>query len=441
MIQLVVGNSISRVSGLSDKEFSQLKELMSYTLNPKAQYYSHSFGPGKKSLINKKGEFPSGLLYMMLAYLETKQHTIVDNRIVPVSTSTFNRTSTHTPRRDQTHAVFACTHASRGIVVMPTGTGKSFTMALLIGALNLRTLIVVPSLELKRQLTESLTEIFGEEALDCGITVENIDSRTLPSRRNYDCLIIDEAHHSAAKTYRELNKKAWGGIFHRFFFTATPFRSQDEENLLLESICGQVIYRLDYQDAVKSGQIVPIEAFYLEVPKTKKDKEYASYAAAYSDLITNNEARNSIIQQSLVNLTRSGISTLCLVKEIAHGDTLASDGAFHLVTGQNDQRYLITDFCDRKVTTLIGTTGVLGEGVDTRPCECVIIASPVKSRNLFMQMVGRSFRRYPGKESAIIILIKDNSHKWFKSAFKEQVKILAEEYGVVPQKLTLDTSL
>ena len=101
-------------------------------------------------------------------------------------------------------------------------------------------------------------------------------------------------------------------------------------------------------------------------------------------------------------------------------------------------RKLIDDFNRQKThPILIGTTGVLGEGIDTRPAEWIIIAGLGKSKNQFMQNIGRGIRVYPGKKSCKVILFKDGSHKWTLKHFKEQCMILKEVYGIVPMRLEL----
>ena len=65
----------------------------------------------------------------------------------------------------------------------------------------------------------------------------------------------------------------------------------------------------------------------------------------------------------------------------------------------------------------------------------IILAGLGKSKNAFMQQCGRGVRRYGDKQSAKIIIFRDASHKWSLAHFKEQVKILQEEYGVTPAKL------
>ncbi len=52
-----------------------------------------------------------------------------------------------------------------------------------------------------------------------------------------------------------------------------------------------------------------------------------------------------------------------------------------------------------------------------------------------MQNVGRALGKYPGKESAKIILFRDRSHKFLRRHFAAQVRCLKEQFGVVPVKL------
>lgn len=253
----------------------------------------------------------------------------------------------------------------------------------------------------------------------------------------YDCVIIDEFHHSAASTYRKLNAKAWSDVYYRIGLTATPFRSQDNERLLLESILSKIIYRVEHKAAVEKGYIVPVEAYYIEVPK--QQVEGMHWREVYSELVVNNDIRNELICTILTSLVDAGKKTLCLVKEINHGNKIAESTLLHFANGEAENtRELISNFNGGLHTGLIGTTGVLGEGIDTKPAEYIIIAGLGKSKNSIMQSAGRGFRKYPGKESCKIILFRDTSHKWTKAHFNAQCKYLLEEYGIKPTRIILD---
>lgn len=439
MITLKLGNSESIISGLAVDQTARLKYLMSYELDASASFFSgRKQGPQRKSLLDRRGCFPSGLTYIVKGYLasENLEHTVIDTRITPVPIDgLFNLKLSLTPYKEQFAIAIKAKEVHRGCISAVTGFGKSISIALIVNALRVPTLIVVPNLVLKTQLQTDFKKYFG--SLDF-ITIENIDSPNLAKGGDYDCVIIDEAHHVAAKTYRTLNKKVWNNIYYRFYFTATPFRSRDEEQLLFESVAGQVIYRVTYQQAVSKGYIVPVEAYYVDVPKTEIQGNERSWPAMYNELVVNNAPRNRIIATIMKSLW--GLSTICLVKELKHGDHIAELTGFPFLHGdKEDGRIILLQFLLGESTSLIGTVGVLGEGVDSKPAEYVIVAGLGKSKNQFLQNVGRGVRRHKAKSSCKVIIFRDLSHRWTKTHFQAQVKYLEEFYGVKPSKLEIES--
>jgi superfamily II DNA or RNA helicase len=434
---LVIDNSFSRIEGLSTGQFKRLRTLLSYKPNPAQAYYSKFKFTRPTYCIDLRGSFPSGLLHRVKAWLLAQNiaFEVQDTRRVPKQVINNIKVSNNIlPYKAQFEAVKNAVLRQRGIISMPTGTGKSIVIALIASRLGVRTLVVVPNLELKKQLTESLLGVLNDTSL---VTVENIDSNALTASTSYDCLIIDEAHHVAAKTYHKLNRTVWKDIYYRFFLTATPYRNKPEETLLFEGIAGEVIYQLAYKEAVSKGYIVSVEAYYVELPKSKTFAH--TWAEVYSELVVNNEVRNKLIARILEGLRAADVSTLCLVKEVRHGLNIQSLIDVPFANGQDEaSRNEILEFSSGSIKTLVGTTGLLGEGVDTKPCEYVIIAGLGKAKSAFLQQVGRAVRTYPGKLSAKIILVKDSSHRFLLRHFKEQSNILKQEYGVVPVKLNVE---
>ncbi len=423
MITLTINNSYSTIKGLSAIQEKQLRSHLSYTVGGSSAFFS-GYGPRKKSLLAKDGSFPTGLIHRVDDIIKATQ--VADLRTRPRSEPQ-QVTLDEKPYQWQVDAVKQAIMYARGIISAPTGTGKSKAIALLLAYLNIKSLVVVPSLEIKKQLQETLKGIPD-------VTVENIDSAALKTAKDFGCLIIDEAHHVAAKTYQKLNKTVWRGIYYRFFFTATPFRNDTEETLLFESIAGQVIYSLDYKTAVSNRYIVPVESYYVEVPKHNTDAY--TYAQVYKELVVDNVLRNILISKLLLTLRGSKSSTLCLVREVEHGKTLSAMTGIPFVSGEDDaSRDYIGQFNSGRQTALIATTGVMGEGIDSKPCEYVVIAGLGKAKSQFMQQCGRAVRRYEGKESAKVIIFKDKSHKFTTRHYNAQRAILKEEYGSVPLKL------
>lgn len=427
MITIEVGNSYSQIKGLSATQHKALAATLSYTVG---DHFS-TYGPTKRTLLGRKGEFPSGLLSRVTEAIKTEPLFYDDKRKQPplspsVPALDFQRPPLYKSQKEAYHAAMKY---GKGIISMPTGTGKSRVIELLAQGLGVKTLVIVPSLEIKKQLQEQLK---GHK----NVTIENIDSKRLQRLQGYDCLIIDEAHHVAAKTYQKLNKTAWKDIYYRFFLTATPFRNKKDEMLLFEAIAGPVIYQLSYKMAIREKYIVPVEAYYYQLPKVQTDAY--TWTQVYSELVVNNKVRNETICITLLRLNKAGISTLCLVKEVKHGQILSEMSGLPFVSGQDeDSRDYIRQFNLGQIKTLIATTGVMGEGVDSKPCEYVIIAGLGKAKSQFMQQIGRSVRTYPGKESAKVILFKDMSHRFLSRHYRAQCVILKEEYGIEPLKVDL----
>lgn len=439
MINLVIDNSYSNITGLTVQQEKQLRKALSYDLDPKATYFSGS-RERSRCLLGKKGDFPTGLLYLVIDKIRFIDANIVDRRVKPESLTRSDVTFEYAPYPEQIEAGLICKDNHRGIVVAPTGVGKSIIAGIIIDFIKVNTLIVVPNLELARQLTQTMSTIFGSKNVGKVsdkkyIAVENIDALDAEKPlAGYDCVIIDEFHHAAAKTYRILNKKSWKNVYYRFGLTATPFRSQDNERLLLESVLSQTIYRMEYENCVNSGYIVPLEAYYKSVPVKKTTSEI--WSSVYRELVVHNAPRNKIIATMLTSLSETKVPTLCLVKEIEHGEILSKQTGVAFASGEEGNvARLVQEFNEGYRSALIGTIGVLGEGVDTKRAEYIIVAGLGKSKNQFMQSCGRGFRTYLGKESCKVVLFKDTSHRWTKAHYAAQVKILKEEYGVIPAEI------
>lgn len=436
MVIIEIDNSYSKVKNLTSVPFNALRKELSYSIDKQAAYFSNNHFNTTRYCIDKYGVFATGLLNRVIRYLDDNSipFEVDDKRDLSKPVMSQHKLNLqHLPHEWQVTAAKYALDYGRAIISAPTGSGKSLTMALIIAQTGVAALVVVPSLQIKQQLTDAFKSIFKDMS---NITIENIDSSALKKTKHYDLLIIDEAHHVAAKTYQKLNKTAWKGIRWRVFLTATPFRNNTEETLLFEGIAGSNVYKLSYKEAVSEGYICPIEAYYIEIPKTKT--EGYTWAQVYSELVVNNIPRNGILTELMLKLSLSNKSTLCLVKEIAHGEKLSAHTGILFANGQDDDtRRFIELFNAGDIKSLIGTTGIVGEGVDTKPCEYVIICGLGKAKSAFMQAVGRCLRMYPGKASGKVIIISDRSHKFTKSHFKAQCQILLDEYGVIPLKLDI----
>lgn len=446
-LKLVLGNSLCRLENADRETMLQFRRKLSYTVPTRTRF---GFANVRKFLVNRRGEFPSGLMYLASDWLKEDAsrtvHVESTQIEVPPNLDLFNLQLPFTPRQEQVDAAEAIFAHGGGVASMPTGSGKSAVISLLINKFKVRTLIVTPNTGLKKQLAASLSSWFGKDAVGPGkaIWVQNVQALKITEQlKGYDLLIMDEVHHSAASTYRKLNEFAWQNIRYRCGLTATFFRTLPHEQLLLHSILSKVVYTLDYKTAVEKGYVVPVQCFYYELPKLKDGCSGSGWTAVYKELVVNRGDRNELIAHLTSNLINAGYPSLVLAKQIDHGEDIqrrlkerGHDVPF--AEGKNDlNRELLLEFNLKQRPALLGTMGVMSEGCDTVPAEWVVIGGAGKSQTAFMQAVGRVMRPSPGKEVGTVVLFLDKTHKWLSNHFAEQRKFMREEYGCEPVKLEL----
>ncbi|HKG25921.1 MAG TPA: DEAD/DEAH box helicase [Thermomicrobiales bacterium] len=159
-----------------------------------------------------------------------------------------------TPRPYQEEAIDAWSqHGGRGVIVLPTGAGKTVVALMAAARLGVRTLVVAPTIELLHQWRAALSERLGYPLEDVGIvgggkrtvrdlTVITYDSAAMPHRRldGFGLLIVDEVHHLPTRAYRSIAGKVNAPF--RLGLSATPERS-DQGHEALDDLVGPIVYR------------------------------------------------------------------------------------------------------------------------------------------------------------------------------------------------------
>lgn len=154
-------------------------------------------------------------------------------------------------RPDQRAAVEAWERARcRGLIVKPTGTGKTEIALAIIARHRVSTLVVVPLRDLMYQWQRRIARGLGVEAGILGdgrrevlpITVTTYDSAYIHMKEignRYQLVVFDEAHHLPAPSLREAALDCLAPM--RLGLTATPWRS-DGADRLLEELLGPIVY-------------------------------------------------------------------------------------------------------------------------------------------------------------------------------------------------------
>jgi superfamily II DNA or RNA helicase len=457
MVKITLQNSTCQLSGLGNADYAALQEHISYT-DQQAEYSfqkiikqlqqvnallnDKTFGSNpaelkqRRAFLSKEADkfdklrkvtlvednkFPSGLLPMILDWLDQEKlkWQIDDKRVEPKKNSVkiMNKLPFPDFRYYQEEAVKNLMVDGRGIVVLPTGTGKTVTAAKMIWELGVRTLIITPNKEITKMMREVMVRYFGSGSVDVlntksvkikkSISIVNIQAliKIDPSvMKGIDAVFIDEFHHSAATTYQEVNEKHLKDVYFRIGLTATNFRN-DGSDLALQGVLSEVLYEYSVKQAIDDGFLVKPT---FEITKNKISTQETQYQKVYREGIVENEGRNQIIAELAKEVKDE--KTIILVQYKEHGERLKElipwAEFIHGEETDDARAHMMEDFRDGELMCLIGTS-VIGEGVDLPCAENLIMAGGGKARSQVIQNIGRVLRIFAGKVKATIFDFTD----------------------------------
>jgi len=368
--------------------------------------------------------FPTGHLPMvkeLLREIGFNDYVLEDQRGVPSNYAMFRwKNKPFTPRYYQQEMINKGKIAGRGVFESAVGTGKTLVMTYLIKELEVKSLIIVPSLPLLRQNRKILNLAFGKDKI-ATITTDFVkkNKKKLPPIRittiqtlaslqknglidkvlgDIDALYIDEIHHSGAETYTKLLPE-FDDIYYRFGFTGTFLRN-DSKTLDMWGFLSNRLYYYPPYKALEDGFLTPVELLVKDLPgKHHKNyqKEYDGNYCGYH--VLQNEILDIIDRvgendQILILVDRKDKSGKIL-HELLNQNKL--DNVY--ISGDDKGQVIedaITDFNEETVHRLIGSK-VIGEGVDICSTVHLILANGGKSPIQLVQAIGRCVRLFPGK--------------------------------------------
>ncbi|GAA3913882.1 hypothetical protein GCM10023084_76990 [Streptomyces lacrimifluminis] len=342
----------------------------------------------------------------------------------------------HSLRRPQIgalHAVmghWASGLGDPGIVVMPTGTGKTETMlALLVAARMERLLVLVPSAALRDQIAgkfETLGILQQEQIVKAGalrprvgrfehgfkdpdeaarfvaacnvvVATPQILSRSVGNVRmallsSFSHLIVDEAHHSPADTWA----RVVDGFSDRpvLLFTATPFREDGRR------LPGRTVFRFPLREAQRLEYFTHIN--YRAVFGVEDvDRELAELAVGQlrADLEAGHDHLLMARAESIPKAEGLGL----LYRELAPG---FNPTVVHQDVGITRRKAAVTALRERECRIII-CVDMLGEGFDEPALKIAAMHAARKSLSPMIQFVGRFTRAADGLGEATVFVAQE----------------------------------
>jgi len=324
----------------------------------------------------------------------------------------------------QEQAVRKAVKAGRGIISAPPGAGKTEIALGIISSLSIpKTLYLVNTKELLYQTARRIKKrlditpaIIGAGKYSLGkIIVASVASlsrhlsemRTLLS--NVELMIIDECHHTPAKTWYKVALEC--PAYFRFGLSATPLLRSTVDNLKLVATTGGVIERLSISALAEEGYLILPHVLIIPVNSKLYLPKNLPYSEVYEHGIVHNSVRNRIIAQVAYKLASCGLPTLVLVNRIQHGELLAEQLSAPFITGSlpsHEREDIISTF-KRSTRKLLIATSVFDEGVDIPEIQAMVLAGGGKSPTKCIQRVGRGMRPSEEQKYSIVIDFIDRS--------------------------------
>jgi superfamily II DNA or RNA helicase len=294
----------------------------------------------------------------------------------------------------------------RTLITLPTGAGKTVVFGSLVAQANgsnKRALVLAHTEELVDQAARTLRTLLP--GVDVGVVRAHHDQhdaqvivatvQTLRSRRRlerigrFGLIVVDEAHHAIAKTYRDIMEHFGAFDANRKLplvlgVTATADRGDGKG---LSEVFESIAYEIGIFDLIQRGYLSDIRAKRVLLDAGAPEH----IAAAIRD---HAPGRKSIVFLPTVEMaeqTAAAINAIGLRARSVSGQTPKA------------QRQQIIEDIRAGRLQCVTNCMVLTEGFDAPLLDCAVMARPTSSRALYQQSAGRVLRPFIGKTDALIL--------------------------------------
>ena len=328
----------------------------------------------------------------------------------------------------------------RALLISATGTGKTYASAFAMRELGFkRVLFLVHRVTLAKQAKKSFEKVFDKK-VTMGLvgagsyeyekdyvfaTVETLNRDTHLFQYqpdSFDCIILDEAHHSSNNIYTKVidyfNPKLFLGM------TATPDKRDDnqEGKNIYEIFHYQIAHEIRLQQAMENNLLCPFHYFGISEVVSLDDKTLQATKLTddeFNQLTSDERVRHVIEQSEYYGYSGDRVRGLIFCSRVKECEelsrkfnalgyrTIALSGSDSEEKRQKAFERLAMDEADTteemQPLDYIFSRDILNEGVDIVEVNQVIMLRPTQSPIVFIQQLGRGLRKAPGKEYVVIL--------------------------------------
>lgn len=336
----------------------------------------------------------------------------------------------------------------RVIVNLPTGCGKTVFGFALARCLGKRLLWLAHRDELLQQPLKTVARVWPEverglvqadrNEWNRHVVVGSVQTLSREGRLAqilrdpFGLVVVDECHHVASDTYRRVLEGV--GCFTEggppcLGLTATLERA---DGVGLGTVFQEIAYSLSLHDAIDRGYLAPfrgervepayrpevralIEELLGKKPKRPSarpeeddfDVEGRKLETAQRELLFQGVAEGTARAVADHARDRKVIVFTCTIDQAKRtvAELVKLGIRAEHVSGlmPRQERHGVLERLHTGETRVVCNAQVLTEGFDEPSVDCVVVARPTKSRSLYVQMVGRGLRLYPGKRDCLLI--------------------------------------
>jgi len=311
----------------------------------------------------------------------------------------------------------------RQLIQLPTGSGKTWIFCEYLSKHSNSALIICPSIELKEQIIttaekfgiNSISEKPRDRSRNHVITSACLgyeNTLKILISRNYDHIVIDEAHHAQSKNIKNFlnslnNKPKILGC------TATPER-MDGKSLI--EIFKSITYQKSIYNLINDGFLADIIAYRIKTDQNISKRGNSDFRLFELKKL-DNESRNGLIYKTYFdNCLNKKTLIFCLsvnhcikVSEYFKSKNINSE-YIHGVMKKKQRMEILKRFKSGE-TQVLTNCQLLTEGFDEPSIEALIMARPTASKTLYCQMIGRGLRKTKSKDVCYLYELTDNNFK------------------------------